>query len=79
VPRYCERISPEEFEYQRTVVTNREVNKLVSSDGYKLFAQIKGKNPADWNWQIHDRQLGLYPPSSPSSTPGHSEYEESKT
>jgi hypothetical protein len=34
MPRYCERITPEEFEYQRTVVTKREVNKLVNSDGY---------------------------------------------
>ena len=34
VPRYCERITPEEFEYQSTVVTKREVNKLINSDGY---------------------------------------------
>ncbi len=34
MPRYCERITPEEFEYQRTVLTKREVNKLVNSDGY---------------------------------------------
>ena len=50
VPRYCERITPEEFEYQSMVLTKREVNKLVNSDGYQLFAQIKGNNPADWNW-----------------------------
>ncbi len=77
VPRYCERITPEEFEYQSMVLTKREVNKLVNSDGYQLFAQIKGNNPADWNWQIRDRQLGIYPPSSSSASA--TEYEESKT
>ena len=38
VPHYCERITPEEYDYQRTFLTKREVNKLVNSDGYKLFA-----------------------------------------
>ncbi len=34
VPHFCERISPEEFDLQRTVLTKREVRKLVNSDGY---------------------------------------------
>lgn len=44
--RACERISEEEYEWQATEWTRDEVDRLRSSDPYKLFAQVKGNDPA---------------------------------
>lgn len=40
------------------------MQKLVNSDSYRLFAEIKGTNPTAWNWQAHERALGMLPPTN---------------
>ena len=57
----CERITQEEFEYQTKVLTKQSIRQLVTSDAYERLMAVKGNDPANWNWQLHDKQEGYFP------------------
>lgn len=57
----CERITEEEFEFQARILTKQEIRKLVTSPAYERVLAAKGKDPANWNWQLHDKQEGFFP------------------
>lgn len=58
----CEKISNEEYEYQKDNLTRSEIHKLVQSDAYLKAMRSKGKEPENWNWQAYDRKQGILPP-----------------
>ena len=45
-----ERITEEEYDFQSRVITKQEIRNLVNSDVYKRLAEVKGRDPANWNW-----------------------------
>lgn len=57
----CERITEEEFDYQTSVTTRKEILKLVQSDAYKRAMRQKGSDAAAWNWQLYDKAQGIFP------------------
>ena len=57
----CQRITEEEFEFQAKVLTKESIRHLVSSDAYERVMAVKGNDPANWNWQLHDKQEGYFP------------------
>lgn len=57
----CEKVSLEEYDYQSTVLTRQEVNKLINSEAYKQAFKAKGANIEEWNWQAKDRSNGILP------------------
>jgi len=46
----CEKISEEEYDFQSRVLTKQEIRRLVNSDVYKRLLEVKGNDPANWNW-----------------------------
>lgn len=57
----CEQIGVEEFERQARAATKKEVSKLVASQAYQKHAAARGKEAANWNWQLYDKSQGIYP------------------
>lgn len=57
----CEKISEEDYDFQSRVLTKQEIRRLVNSDTYKRLLEVKGKDPANWNWQIQDKAQGFFP------------------
>lgn len=57
----CERITQEEFEYQTKVLSKQNIRQLVTSEAYERLMAVKGNDPANWNWQLHDKQEGYFP------------------
>lgn len=57
----CERITEEEFEYQAKVLSKQSIRQLVTSEAYERLMAVKGTDPANWNWQLHDKQEGYFP------------------
>ena len=57
----CERVTEEEFEFQARVNTRQEIRKLVTSTKYEALLAAKGKELAEWNWQLHDKLEGYFP------------------
>ena len=57
----CERITEEEFDYQSTMTSKKEILKLVNSQDYQRMMREKGANIAAWNWQAYDRAQGILP------------------
>ena len=57
----CERISPEEFNFQSDFNTRKEVLKLTNSDAYKEAMRAKGGKIEKFNWQVADRAEGFLP------------------
>lgn len=57
----CERITEEEFEYQTKVLSKQSIRQLVTSETYERVMAVKGNDPANWNWQLHDKQEGYFP------------------
>ena len=41
----------EEYEENMRITTEKEKNKLYSSDAYKRALSEKGRLPENWNWQ----------------------------
>ncbi|CDW90147.1 UNKNOWN [Stylonychia lemnae] len=58
---FCEQISLEEYNYQASFGTKKEILKLVQSDQYREAMIEKGNNIEKWNWQAQDRAEGIYP------------------
>lgn len=56
-----EKITEEEFEYQAKVLSKQSVRQLVTSEAYERLMTVKGTDPANWNWQLHDKQEGFFP------------------
>jgi hypothetical protein len=57
----CARITEEEFEFQSKVLTKEAVRELVNLDAYERLMAVKGTDPANWNWQLHDKAEGYFP------------------
>jgi hypothetical protein len=57
----CERITAEEFEFQRDFNTKQEIRKLLATEEYQGAFEDTGSDPANWNWQLKDRQEGFLP------------------
>ena len=66
----CEKITEEEFEAQSRTYTSNEIRKLVNSRVYENLMQVKGKDPANWNWQVHDKQEGFFPANEEETKSG---------
>jgi len=45
----------DEYNYQATVGTKREVANLVKSDSYREAMINKGSSVNKWNWQVQDK------------------------
>lgn len=68
-PQYCQRIEPQDFEWQREVYTEMKKDELYRSPEYKEALQRKGHSEESWNWQKREdlrKKMGL-PPSPLSS------------
>ena len=48
------------FELNKRQATNREIQKLVSSDAYKRAMQERGDNQANMNWQTRQKEERAY-------------------
>ncbi len=59
--RACEKITEEEFEYQAKVLTKQNIRQLVTSAPYERLMAVRGSDPANWNWQLHDKSEGYFP------------------
>jgi hypothetical protein len=57
----CARITEEEFEFQSKVLTKEALRELVNLDAYERLMAVKGTDPANWNWQLHDKAEGYFP------------------
>lgn len=57
----CEKITEEDYEYQTKVHTKQEIRRLVNSETYDRLMRVKGSDPNNWNWQLHDKSEGFFP------------------
>lgn len=68
-PQFCQRVDPQDFEWQREVYTEMKKDELYRSPEYKEALERKGHTEESWNWQKREelrKRMGL-PPSPLSS------------
>ena len=46
----CDKVIPEEYEYQSSIGTKRAVNGLTNSSSYQAMLRKKGDEVEGWNW-----------------------------
>lgn len=61
VKNACEKIAEDDYDFQSRVITKQEIRHLVSSEPYKRLMEVKGRDPANWNWQVQDKSQGFFP------------------
>ena len=61
VKNSCEIIPEDDYDFQSRVLTKQEIRHLVSSEQYKRLLEVKGRDPANWNWQVQDKSQGFFP------------------
>jgi hypothetical protein len=57
----CEKVPEDEYDFQSRVLTKQEIRHLVKSEAYKRLMEAKGRDPANWNWQVQDKSQGFFP------------------
>ena len=48
--------------------TREQIRKLVTSETYEKIMGAKGNDLAKWNWQLNDKQDGIFPTNEEEST-----------
>ncbi len=54
---------PEEYEYQSSIGTRKELSNLTNSQEYKTLLRKKGEGLEKWNWQVYESKQGNLQPN----------------
>lgn len=60
--RSVSKISPGNYEWQATIHTREQINKLVNSEEYKRLMLARGNDLSAWNWKTKEIEDGKLPP-----------------
>lgn len=72
----CDQITVQEFDWQSSTHTSKEILSLTRSAEYKEMMARKGKDPSHWNWQVLERSEGHLPKEAADKDVGGIESDE---